>query len=122
MAHMSIPCHEGPPDTAGHLCSEPAVAGGGRYYCTYITPIIVYCDFNMQYGDPTCTNAMADLLETSGFVQHVKSPTHECGNILDLVITSDTSQVIATAVKPTTLITDHYAALNVNYINQNQSA
>ena len=34
MAHMSIPCHEGPPATAGHLCSEPAVAGGGRYYCT----------------------------------------------------------------------------------------
>ena len=33
MAHMSIPCHEGPPATAGHLCSEPAVAGGGRYYC-----------------------------------------------------------------------------------------
>ena len=31
---MSIPCHEGPPATAGHLCSEPAVAGGGRYYCT----------------------------------------------------------------------------------------
>ena len=34
MAHMSSPCHEGPPATAGHLCSEPAVAGGGRYYCT----------------------------------------------------------------------------------------
>ena len=33
MAHMSIPCHEGPPATTGHLCSEPAVAGGGRYYC-----------------------------------------------------------------------------------------
>ena len=30
---MSIPCHEGPPATAGHICSEPAVAGGGRYYC-----------------------------------------------------------------------------------------
>ena len=31
---MSIPCHEGPPATRGHFCSEPAVAGGGRYYCT----------------------------------------------------------------------------------------
>ena len=30
---MSVPCHEGPPATRGHFCSEPAVAGGGRYYC-----------------------------------------------------------------------------------------
>ena len=31
MAHMSIPCHEGPPATKGHFSSEPAVAGRGRY-------------------------------------------------------------------------------------------
>ena len=31
---MSVPCHEGPPATRGHFCSEPAVAGGGRYYCS----------------------------------------------------------------------------------------
>ena len=24
---MSVPCHEGPPATRGHFCSEPAVAG-----------------------------------------------------------------------------------------------
>ena len=34
MAHMSVPCHEGPPATKGHFSSEPAVAGRGRYYCT----------------------------------------------------------------------------------------
>ena len=34
MAHMSVPCHEGPPATKGHFSSEPAVAGGGRYYCS----------------------------------------------------------------------------------------
>ena len=33
---MSVPCHEGPPATRGHFCSEPAVAGGGRYYCITI--------------------------------------------------------------------------------------
>ena len=33
MAHMSVPCHEGPPATKGHFSSEPAVAGRGRYYC-----------------------------------------------------------------------------------------
>ena len=36
MAHMSVPCHEGPPATKGHFSSEPAVAGRGRYYCIYI--------------------------------------------------------------------------------------
>ena len=30
---MSVPCHEWPPATRGHFCSEPAVAGGFRYYC-----------------------------------------------------------------------------------------
>ena len=39
---MSFPCHEGPPATAGHLCSEPAVAGGGRYYCIMFT--IIFCE------------------------------------------------------------------------------
>ena len=34
MAHMSVPCHEGPPATKGHFSSEPAVAGRGRYYCS----------------------------------------------------------------------------------------
>ena len=74
------------------------------------TETVVCGDFNTRYGDPTCTNAtnLADLLDTSGFVQHVKSPTHEHGNTLDLVITSGTSQIIAAAVKPTTLVTDHY--------------
>ena len=65
----------------------------------------------LHYGDPTCTDAtnLSDLLETSGFVQHDRGATDERGNTLDLVNTSDTSHVIATAVKPTTIITDHYA-------------
>ena len=37
MAHMSVPCHEGPPATKGHFSSEPAVAGRGRYYCNNIS-------------------------------------------------------------------------------------
>ena len=70
------------------------------------TETVVCGDFNTRYGDPTCTNAtnLSDLLETSGFVQHVNSPTHERGSILDLVITSSTSHIIATAVKPNKLI------------------
>ncbi|KAI0228265.1 Zinc finger MYND domain-containing protein 15 [Lamellibrachia satsuma] len=39
----------------------------------------------------------------------VKGVTHEHGNTLDPVITSEASHVIATAVTPMMLITDHYA-------------
>ena len=41
----------------------------------------------------TCTDAtnLVDLLETYGFVQHARGATHERGNLLDLVITSETS-------------------------------
>ena len=34
MSCISVPCHEGPPATRGHFCSEPEVAARGRYYCT----------------------------------------------------------------------------------------
>ena len=71
--------------------------------------IVVCGDFNAQYGDSTCADALnlADLLETHGFVQHVQGATHEHGNILDLVITSGTSHVIATTVELETFLTDH---------------
>ena len=46
-------------------------------------------DFNTRSGDSTCAHAMnlAHLMETSGFVQHVESATHDRGNTLDLIIT-----------------------------------
>ena len=40
MAHMPVPCHEGPPATKGHFSSEPAVAGRGRYYCTAMYSLV----------------------------------------------------------------------------------
>ncbi len=78
---------------------------------THPTETVVCGDFNKKYGEPTCTDAvnLADLLDTAGFTQHVTGATHERGNTLDLVITAKTSHPIATAVKPTSLITDHYA-------------
>ena len=45
---MSVPCHEGPPATRGHFCSEPAVAGGGRYYCIDNCPS---GNYYYNYGD-----------------------------------------------------------------------
>ena len=47
MAHMSVPCHEGPPATKGHFSSEPAVAGRGRYYCSTQQLKLGYIEFAM---------------------------------------------------------------------------
>ena len=86
---------------------------------THPTETVVCGDFNTKYAEPTCTDAvnLADQLDTAEFTQHVTGATHERGNTLDLVITAKTSHPIATAVKPTSLITDHYA----NSSSQNQA-
>ena len=75
------------------------------------TETIVCGDFNTRYKDPTCTDVinLADLVDTSGFVQHVSGATHERGNILDLIVTAKTSNLLTTPVSPTTLLTDHYS-------------
>ena len=51
---------------------------------------------------------LADLLDTSGFVQHVSGATHVRGNTLDFV-TAKTYNLLTTPVSPTTLFTDYYA-------------
>ena len=75
------------------------------------TETIVCGDFSTRYKDSTCTDAinLADLLDTSGFVQHVSGATHERGSILDLIVTAKTSNLLTTPVSPTTLLTDHCA-------------
>ena len=75
MAHMSVPCHEGPPATKGHFSSEPAVAGRGRYYCTMkqthfrtpdlTLPDIVSCSTHMpneqRVGNKTCGKLLTNI-------------------------------------------------------------
>ena len=77
---------------------------------THATETIVCGDFNTIYKHLTCTDTinLVDLLDTSGFVQHVSSATHERGDILDLIIIAKTFNLLSTYVRPTTLLTDHY--------------
>ena len=62
------------------------------------TETIVCGDFNTRYKDSTCIDAinLAYLLDTSDFVQHVSGATHERGNILDLIVTAKTSNLLTT--------------------------
>ena len=52
---------------------------------------------------------LADLLDTSGFVQHVSGATHVRGSTLNLIVTAKTYNLLTTPVSPTTLFTDYYA-------------
>ena len=56
-------------------------------------------DFNIhsEVNDSRLSNEFLDLLESFGFTQIVKSPTHVAGNTLDLIFTNETS--IATAAR-----------------------
>ena len=71
---------------------------------------IICGDFNIKYNTEfTDVANFADLLDCAGFIQHVTDSTHVSGNVLDLIITHRCSNIISSAVIPTTLLTDHHA-------------
>ena len=78
--------------------TETVVAHPTETVVAHPTETVVCGDLNTRYGDSAMN--LADLLETHGFVQYVH------GNMLDLVIMSGTSHVIATTVELETFLTD----------------
>ena len=50
---------------------------------------IILVDFNMPIEDPTDNNSklFVDMTKALGLWQHVNEPTHQRGNILDLIFT-----------------------------------
>ena len=71
--------------------------------------IIVAGDFNIHINESTDTNAQAfmDLMETAGFEQHITSPTHKAGNILDHVYTERGGEVTVTKCDVKDFVSDH---------------
>ena len=56
---------------------------------------IILGDFNMHIEDPNDYNSktFVNMMEALGLKQHVVEPTHQKGNILDLIFTEVTSQI-----------------------------
>ena len=56
---------------------------------------IILGDLNMHIEDLTGNNSQifVDIIEALGLQQHVNQPTHQKGNILDLVFTEVTSKI-----------------------------
>jgi len=59
------------------------------------TEFIAMGDFNIHLDDPndTYSTSLKTLLETFDLKQHISSPTHTSGHILDLLITKSTSSI-----------------------------
>jgi hypothetical protein len=53
----------------------------------FTSPTVLFGDFNLHLGDTADPNTVKfqDVIEAYGFVQHVKSPTHRCGYLFDLL-------------------------------------
>ena len=51
-------------------------------------PLMICGDFNFRVGDTANSDAcnFIDLLESVNMIQHVSTPTHRKGHILDLII------------------------------------
>ena len=70
---------------------------------------IILHDFNMHIEDPTDNNSKiyVDMIEALGLKQHVVEPTHQKGNILDLIFTEVTSQMNVRQLEMLDFISDH---------------
>ena len=69
-------------------------------------------DFNIHMDNATdeSTKKMTSLLHNFGLKQHVDSPTHSGGHILDLVISKDNTQLVQ-SVSVAEGISDHHSIL-----------
>ena len=75
---------------------------------TYNSEIIISGDINVHLEDPDDRHGkqFVDLIHSFGFNQHVNSPTHQLGGLLDVIITRSDSGVENMTVDPPT-ISDH---------------
>ena len=76
-------------------------------------PICIYGDFNvhLDVSDDADTIAFADLLESLCLTQHVKSPTHVMGHILDLIISCSSDNIIKGTPSLDSFLSDHCSVL-----------
>ena len=76
-------------------------------------PICISGEFNvhLDVSDDADTIAFADLLESLCLTQHIKSPTHVMGHILDLIITRSSDNIIKGTPSPDRFLSDHCSVL-----------
>ena len=75
---------------------------------TFTCPIVIVGDINIHLDDEASLHTVGfmSLLEQHGLVQHVTSPTHRDGHVLDVIITS-VDRRCSVNVEPAGLMSDH---------------
>ncbi|XP_028412949.1 uncharacterized protein LOC114535827 [Dendronephthya gigantea] len=65
----------------------------------------------MDVSNNLDTIRLRDLFDSMGLVQHTKLPSHEKGHILDLIITRQCDNIVATEPWPVRYFSDHAAVM-----------
>ena len=100
--HFRVVVMYRPPYSAEHTVSTAVFIGEFADYLESVVMsselLIISGDFNihMDVSNNPDTIRFWDLLDSMGLVQHVKRPTHEKGHILDLIITRQCDNIVAT--------------------------
>lgn len=83
-------------------------------------PVIIAGDFNIHVNvlDRLITNNFLQLLDEHGMVQHVCTPTHRKGHILDLFITKDCSNIVSDVSVCDHMIADHFSVVASMVVGQ----
>ena len=83
-----------------------------------VTPVLIFGNFNMPdvnwstlTGGLATSNRFCDMIFNSNLVQLINSPTHNCGNIQDLILTDNAENITDLTVHPPEYqctLSDHY--------------
>ena len=79
-----------------------------------VIPTVIVGDFNVHFHDTLKSEPLHIRLESYNLIQHVHSPTHQTGHILDLVVSqTDDNLITSVTVHPDSLSDHHRIALNL---------
>ena len=76
----------------------------------FCKPLFYVHFFNFHLDDPSDADArkFMELMDTFGLLQHITTPTHVSGHILDLIISRSSNDINVLPPKSTYYISDHY--------------
>ena len=79
-----------------------------------VIPTVIVGDFNVRFDDTLKSEPLRTLLESYNLTQHVHSPTHKTGHILDLVVSqTDDNFITSVTVHPDSLSYHHRIELKL---------
>ena len=77
------------------------------------TPIVFAGDFNLHWDVPdnTYVRKFKEICDAFGLIQHVQSPTHVKGHILDLIFSHSSDAIALMNPSISDMVSDHYLVL-----------